>query len=347
MIKIIETCPDWNTFATHPMQSFEWGNVRKNEGKTVVRFAQYDEKGVLCAVYTMTVHPIPLTTYAIGYIPKSTLPSTEFIAHLKSYMKSNRLIFIKFEPNLLHGSLKDSWSIGLMKSAHPLFTPWNQLLDITHPEDDLLRKMHSKTRYNIRLAEKKGVDVQLMNNDEGYAIFEKLYFETCVRQQYHGHTRAYHQNIWRTLTDSLSKSFHASEFNSANDVVNPRVLKSHILIAFYQNIPLAAYQLWQFNNILYYVYGGSSEEHKNVMAPNLLMWETIKLAKKLGCHTLDMWGSLPPHFDPKDPWAGFTKFKQGYGTKFVEYVGSYDLIGYPFIYKAYSYAQIVRQKFFL
>ncbi|MBP6993709.1 peptidoglycan bridge formation glycyltransferase FemA/FemB family protein [Candidatus Woesebacteria bacterium] len=329
------------------MQSFEWGNVRKNEGKTVVRFGEYDKSGTICAVYAMTIHPIPFTGCFIGYIPKSTLPSKELIAYLKSYARSNRLVFVKFEPNSLHGSTQNGWMTGLVKSAHPLFTPWNQLLDIAQPEDELLKKMHSKTRYNVRLAEKKGVRVQLMNNDEGYAIFEKLYFETCARQKYHGHTRTYHRNIWTTLNDSLVKSFRSSEFESADDVVNPRVLRSHILVAFYQDIPLAAYQLWQFNDVLYYVYGGSSEEHKNVMAPNLLMWETIKLAKRLGCHTLDMWGSLAPNFDPKDPWAGFTKFKQGYGTTFVQYAGSFDLVGNRLLYRLYSYAQAIRQRFFL
>jgi lipid II:glycine glycyltransferase (peptidoglycan interpeptide bridge formation enzyme) len=315
----------------------------------------------------MTIHPLPFTGYSIGYIPKSTPPSKEFLTYLKSYAQEHKLIFVKLEPNVLSNSEIENCKLGIVSSLHPLFTPWNQLLDITLPEDDLLKNMHPKTRYNIRLAEKKGVHVHEMTTEEGYQIFEKLYFETCERQKYRGHTRVYHRNIWKTLGDpssgKVSPSYQEGDGRGNLDIqpLPPPIrrtplpvggmdrlsLESRILIAFYKDIPLAVYQLWHFKDALYYVYGGSSEEYKNVMAANLLMWETIKFGRKLGCKTLDMWGSLPPEYDLKDPWAGFTKFKHGYGTKFVEYAGSYDLVVNPLLYRLYSLAQTLRQKFIL
>ena len=66
------------------------------------------------------------------------------------------------------------------------------------------------------------------------------------------------------------------------------------------------------------------------------MWEAIKLGKKFIAKKLDMWGSLPPNYNPKHSWSGFTRFKEGYGTKFVEFVGSYDLIINPLLYKLYN-----------
>ncbi len=373
MIQIINETfspTEWNSIVTHPMQTWEWGEVRKNEGKKVVRFVEYGEKNEVRAVYLMTIHPLPYTGYFIGYIPKSTPPSKEFLTYLRSYAQQNKIIFIKLEPNTtqelgfrVSPMQSGHASFEFVKSIHPLFTPWNQLLDISLSEDELLKNMHPKTRYNIRLAEKKGVQVHEMTGDTGYQVFEKLYFETCARQKYHGHTRAYHRNIWITLGfPSLGKvSAESADGRGANTTqplppygfplplggIGLPTLLSRLLVAFYKDIPLAAYQLWHFKDTLYYVYGGSSDEYKNVMAPNLLMWETIRLAKQLGCKTIDMWGSLPPTYDTKDSWAGFTKFKEGYGTTFVQYVGSYDLVVNPPLYKLYSLAQAVRQRLFL
>jgi lipid II:glycine glycyltransferase (peptidoglycan interpeptide bridge formation enzyme) len=341
------------------MQSWEWGEVRKNEGKKIVRFVEYGKKEETKAIYLMTIHPLPFIGYSIGYIPKSTPPSKEFLSYLKSYAQQNKIIFVKLEPNALSNLELGIWNFELVSSSHPLFTPWNQLLDISLSEQDLLKNMHPKTRYNVRLAEKKGVQVHEMTSEEGYQIFERLYFETCARQKYHGHTREYHHNIWNTLSPDNSSPAEDAGRQSSNQVKQFETvssfshspfairLASHILVAFYKDIPLAAYQVWHFKDTLYYVYGGSSDEYKNVMAANLLMWETIRLAKQLGCKTLDMWGSLPPTYDTKDPWAGFTKFKQGYGTKFVQYAGSYDLLVNRLLYKLYTLAQSLRQKFIL
>lgn len=332
----------WNALVTHPMQSWEWGVVRKNEGKNIVRFVESTAGNDACAVYLMTTHPVPFTNLQVGYIPKSAAPTPAFLKFLKTYAQEHHLIFVKLEPNTSQSTAPNSsWQKLLTPSDHPLFTRWNQVLDISTSPEDLLKKTHPKTRYNIRLAEKKGVTVHELSNEEGYKIFERLYFETCARQKYRGHTPAYHRNIWNTLypsTEQRPSTFSLTNFTN---------LQSHILVAFYKDKPLSVFQLWHFKDTMYYVYGGSSEEFKNVMAANLLMWESIKLAKNKGCNMFDMWGSLPADYDPQDPWAGFTRFKQGYGTTFVQYVGSYDLVVNPLLYKLYSLAQTLRQKFVL
>lgn len=347
----------WNSHVNHPMQSWEWGTLREAEGKAVVRFvcSSHPEQrngshqsATIDSVFQMTIHPIPHTGYSIGYIPKSSLPPTEFLHHLKSYCLTHRILFVKFELcELATTNLKFEIS-DVVASSHPLFTPWNQVLDISQSEDVLLAAMHPKTRYNIKLAAKRGVTISKMSSDEGYMIFEKLYFDTTKRQRYRGHLPAYHRNIWEHLKAKSHESSADSQQSGLNGelstAANSSKLKAHILVASYHGEPLAVFQLWHFKDTMYYVYGGSSTEHKSVMAPNLLMWEAIHLAKSLGCNLFDMWGSLPPEHDSADPWAGFTRFKSGYGTQFVQYAGSYDLIVYPLLYRLYSLVQTIRTK---
>jgi lipid II:glycine glycyltransferase (peptidoglycan interpeptide bridge formation enzyme) len=97
-----------------------------------------------------------------------------------------------------------------------------------------------------------------------------------------------------------------------------------------------------FNKKIYYPYGASTREYKELMAPNLLMWELIKFGKKQGCEGLDMWGALGPKPNKKDPWYGFHRFKQGYGGDLVEFLGTYDLVLEPRLYPLYKTADAMR-----
>jgi len=307
-----------NELAKHPMQTEEWGDARKKMGVRVEKIIQDGN------VFQFTIHPIPYTPYSIGYLPRSTTPSASVMKQLYDFGKNNNLLFIKLEPYVSFDEFQKLHvtSYMLQASSHPLFPEWTQTLSLTPSEEELFKNLKSKTRYNIRLAEKKGVVIKEVSTDEGYEIFEKLYFETCKRQNYHGHSPAYHRAMWNSLKGT----------------------QAHILIAFLNGVPLAAYELLYFKNYLYYLYGGSSLLHKNVMAPNLLMWEAIKLGKKLGATTFDMWGSLPPDYSDSHPWAGFTRFKEGYGTQFTHLSASYDLVINPFLYKIYNFVYKIRER---
>lgn len=300
-----------NSMISHPMQSWEWGDARTRMGIEVVKIQTGN------ALYQMTIHPIPYTPYSIGYIPRSSYPDSSTLSYLKKWGKDNGVVFIKIEPYEPFGN-----KTGLIISKHPLFPEWTQTLKLDQPEESLLKSMKAKTRYNIRLAEKKGVVVKEVSTDKGYEIFEKLYFETCKRQHYKGHTPLYHRTIWNSLKDS----------------------QAHILVAFLNETPLAAYELLIFKDRIYYLYGGSSLLHKNVMAPNLLMWEAIKMGKKYGATLFDMWGSLDPNYSESHPWAGFTRFKEGYGTAFMHLSTSYDLVINKPLYQLYGVLQTIREK---
>lgn len=309
---------EYNELALHPLQTWEWGEARKKTGVEVLRLS--DGKNV----FQLTFHKIPKTSFKIGYLPRSVFPTKDVLDFLYNYGKKNKIIFIKIEPNVGKKSSNNETMKqfnNLIISPHPLFPSWTQILNLNKTEDELLKSFHHKTRYNIRLAEKKGVVVREMSNEKGFDIFSKLYFETCKRQKYFGHTPKYHKIVW----DSLKKSI------------------VHILIAFYKDVPLAAYELFYFKNTFYYPYGGTSLKYRNLMASNFLMWEAIKLGKKLGAKKFDMWGSLSPNYDTTNAWAGFTRFKEGYGTKFTEFIGSYDLVINPFLYKIYNIVYSLRE----
>ncbi len=306
---------EFNSLAKHPLQSFEWGEARKKTGLSILRIREND------SVFTMTIHPIPYTPYSIGYIPRSVLPTKEMLTFLAEWGAENRLIFIKLEP-YVKKSEENNFPLmpSLKKSPHPLFPAWTQVLDLNKSEDELLQNMKQKTRYNIRLSERKGVVVQEESNDEGFEKFSKLYFETCKRQQYHGHTPKYHRIVWDSLKNSIAK----------------------IMVAQYKDEPLASYELFLFNNRLYYPYGGSSVNHRNLMATNLLMWEAIRMGKRHGAHLFDLWGSLPPNNLEEHKWSGFSRFKEGYGTGYVEFIGSFDLVINPLLYAIYNTADTIR-----
>lgn len=327
MIKVIDSTFDskvWNDRATHPMQSWEWGEARAKMGIEVVRIGEF-ENDELINVFQFTLHKVPYIPYKVGYLPRSTFPSQEVLEYLTMYGKKHNLINIKLEPNIIHDDSLVINNSKLVISPTPLFPQWTQIIDLTKSEDELLKNMKSKTRYNIRLAQKKGIVVKEMTTSEGFEIFYKLYNETANRQHYYSHNKSYHQTIFETLKESMS----------------------HILVAFFENKPLAAYHLMLFNDVLYYPYGASSIENKEVMAPNLLMWESIRFGKKHQAKHYDLWGSLAPDYDPDHMWAGFTRFKEGYNAEFTKMIGSFDLVTNTLLYTPFIWAQKLRERFVL
>ncbi|MEI6532977.1 MAG: peptidoglycan bridge formation glycyltransferase FemA/FemB family protein [Candidatus Roizmanbacteria bacterium] len=317
----------YNRVSNHPLQSWQWGEARKAMGIQVVRIGVFDNAN-LHQVFQMTIHKIPKFPYYLGYIPRSITPSPEVLTFLHDYSISHNIIFIKIEPDdsiaeeviLTHFSTK---SFQIVKSPHSLFSEWTMEMNISSSEEDLIKQMKPKTRYNIRLAQKKGVTVKEESNETGFKIFCDLYFDTCRRQRYFGHSPNYHEIVWNHMKEGIA----------------------HIIIAYYDNTPLASYELFHFHNKLYYPYGGTSDLHRNVMPANLIMWEAIMLGKKLGANYFDMWGSLAPGYAENHTWAGFTRFKEGYGAQFVQKSGSFDLIVNTSLYTLYNQAHKLRSIF--
>lgn len=298
------------------MQSKEWGEFRKLTGITVVREGNIQ----------VTVHKIPYTPWNVGYVPKGPMPDDEQVKILHKIALENNCIFIKCEPKVEVGSekgeVKNLGKLGFVK-GRSLFTKYNFVLDVRPSEEELLASFKQKTRYNIRVAEKKGVTVQI---DDSITAFEKylnLTEETTKRQGFYAHSSSYHKKMWSVL--------HAADI-------------AHLLVAKYEGEIITTWVLFKFGDTLYYPYGASTRLHREVMANNLVMWEAIKLAKKWGLSYLDMWGALGPDADPNDPWYGFHTFKAGYNPRQVEYIGTWDYVAKPLLYGIYRIGENIRWK---
>ena len=303
----------------HPLQSTKWGEFRKKTGIKVVRFNNLQ----------LTVHPIPFTNYSIGYLPKGPMPNRQMLDELKKIGKIEKCVFIQIEPDVENiENLKSKiGNLGLVPSAHPLFTKYNFVLDLNKPEEELLKNLSQKTRYNIRLAQKKGVKIIEDNSDKSFQGYLRLTKETTQRQKFYAHSEKYHRLMWETLK---TQNFDTNG------------LSAHLLKATYNGKLLATWILFVLGDTIYYPYGASSSENRDVMASNLIMWEAIKFGKKLGLKKFDMWGALGPNPDTKDPWYGFHRFKQGYGGKLIEYIGSFDLVLNERLYLIYKILDKIR-----
>ncbi len=299
----------YNQVAGHPLQSYEWGEFRKKMGLTVVRLGMFNA-GKLVTGFQFTIHNVPLLGIKVGYLPKGPKLNKETLDAVSEACRSHRCAFIKIEPNVETGTDTETEEVlksypGIAKATHSLFTKYTFYLDLTKSEDELLFQMKEKTRYNVRLAQKKGVTVQEENTPEVFNNYLNLLRETAKRDKFFAHDPKYHQQMWEVLSPAgIAK----------------------LLTARFENQILVAWVLFVWKNFLYYSYGSSSSEHREVMASNLVYFEAAKLGKKMGLTTFDLWGALGPNPNSSDPFYGFHRFKEGYGGKLVEFVGSYDLV---------------------
>lgn len=310
----------FNDLAKHPLQSWEWGNFRAQTGVEVSRFIESEGKKDV-ASYQITWHKIPKSKKRIGYIPKSDFPSVEMIKRIKSEAKKRGAIFVKFEPNVKSNQKTDYKLDDFFVAGKPLFTKFTFVLDLKGSEDELFAGLNQKTRYNVRLATKRGVTIELDNSESAFEDYWRLTEETTKRQGFYAHTKDYHKKMWKEMTESGM---------------------GQLFKAVYQGEIVSMWMVFVLNNKLYYPYGASTTKHKEVMSNNLLMWEVIRYGKSKGCTEFDMWGSLGNEPDTSDSWYGFHKFKQGYGGQLVEFAGTFDLVVEPVLYKVYLFAEKLR-----
>lgn len=305
----------YNKVVKHPVQSWEWGDFRQKTGNKILRLGLYDGKK-LKEGYLLTIHRIPKTNFKVAMFTQGPDPSRTMLTGLKEYAKKESLVFIRIEP----ATLPNPKIVALinkykLKKSRPFFNKSTYWIDLTKSEEDLLTGMHSKTRYNIRLATRHGVEVAQDNSPKAFEKYLELMDKTTTRQRYYAHTEKYHRLMWKTL--------------------RPAGI-AHLLIAKYKGKILNTWIVFKWHDFLYYPYGASSDEHKEVMASYAAMWNAIKFGKTLGLKTFDLWGA--------DEVKGYTKFKKGFGGKKVEFAGTWDLVVNPTIYPLYRLTEELRWK---
>ena len=299
------------------MQTGEWGELKSAFGWEAVRAIN----GNVGAEILFRKLPLGFT---IAYIPKlafdnqSFVFSQEFWKEVDAVCKKRQAILLKIEPD----TWQDNVSLELSSfviSKQNIQPPRTIIVDIRGSEEDILACMKQKCRYNIRLAEKKGVSVRAWDDIDG---FYKMVQITGGRDGFGVHVLEYYRRTYEL--------FHPTGM-------------CELLVAEYENKPLAALMVFARGKRAWYIYGASNDEERNRMPTYLLQWEAIRWAKAHGCDEYDLWGvpdeneeTLEAQFENRnDGLWGVYRFKRGFGGELKRAAQAMDKIYNPLLYEFY------------
>ncbi len=289
------------------LQSFQWGEFSQSMGQKIHRFVG-DDFTCLCVEVELMIG----RKYV--YCPRGPVGNVEnALTDLRKFADDRSIIFTRLEPH---------HETNLPKAIKDVQPPINWVLSLDKTQEEILIGMKPKTRYNINLAQRKGVIIK-EGSQADLLEFYKLMLETASRNQFKLHPQSYYFHMWDYLASENLK----------------------LLLAYYQDQLLAGMLLSFYGDTATYLHGGSSEKLKDTMAPYLLHWEAIKSAKGRNMKMYDFGGVAP--VDAKDhSWAGISRFKKGFGGFEVKYPGAYDIIYSPIWYNVYSQGRKLRQTIF-
>ncbi|HSR30692.1 MAG TPA: peptidoglycan bridge formation glycyltransferase FemA/FemB family protein [Anaerolineae bacterium] len=320
------------TTVGHVLQSWAWGELKARFGWRVQRVAVDDA----CAQVLFRSLPGGLGT--IAYVPKGPLADFRDLRGLQALLEAihplarkERAICLKIEPNLtdspeLAGQLQ---ALGLRPSPQAVQPRRTILVDLDAEPEQVLGRMKQKTRYNVRLAARKGVTVR-PGGVADLPAFYQLMEVTAKRDGFGIHTQAYYETAHHLFVSSG---------------------QGQLLLAEYQGQLLAGLVVFVLGSTAHggtacYMYGASSDQHRNLMATYLLQWEAMLWAREQGCRTYDLWGVpdedeaiLEAEFSKRsDGLWGVYRFKRGFGGRLVRTAGAWDLVYAPLRYRLYTLA---------
>ena len=286
---------EWNQFISQNngffLQSWQWGGFQESLGRKIWRIEAQGLKGLVIK------YDLPIGKNYL-YCPRGPVGQSSelqsFLKEVKQIAKQEKSIFFKIEPER-DFKLSD---YKFKKSSKQIQPSRTVVLDLTRPEQEILSAMHQKTRYSIRLAQRKGIKIKSGNHDQ-IDTFLDLLVETAKRNKFYIHSKDY----YRKMMDVLEQE---------------GIIK--LFLAKHQDRVIAASLVCFFGKTVTYLYGASNYEARQTMASYLLQWHTIRQAKELGFKYYDLWG-----IDDKK-WPGVTRFKKGFSGREAVYPGSFDLI---------------------
>jgi len=339
--------------APHLLQTWEWAQVKAGYGWESLPFVWWEEarkypassdseqdKPPLAAAMILK-RRIPIrgmgARLSVLYIPKgpsldwSNEPLRERVLEdLQSFAKRQGAIFLKLDPDVRLGTgIPGSETEGIDDKGQAVQSAlarrgWRfssdqiqfrntVMIDLSASEEEMLERMKQKTRYNIRLAGKKGVTVREGNIDDLPMLY-KMYAETSVRDGFVIRDEGYYRAVWSTFINT--------------GMAAP-------LIAEVEGEAVAAIMVFWFAGKAYYLYGMSRQVHREKMPTYLLQWEAMRRVKASGCTHYDLWGA-PEIFNENDSMWGVYRFKEGLGGQVFRTLGAWDYTPKPVMYKLYS-----------
>ena len=327
----------------HVLQSWPWGQFKARHGWLSMPLL-FQEEGRTVAAALALERKVPHVPISILYIPRGPALNWEetelvnrVLAALEQLARQRRALFVKIDPDVYYPDHVPSYSPrpvcgtaiaclledrGWCFSADQIQFRNTVLLDLDQPEEELLGGMKQKTRYNVRLAERRGVRIRAIdahNLEElsgALEDFYQLYAETAQRDGFVIRPPAYYYDAWATfLREGLA----------------------FLLLADFEGETVAGIILFTFGATAWYMYGASSDRHRKQMPNYLLQWEAIRRARDAGSTLYDMWGA-PDVLDESDPMWGVVRFKQGLGGQLVDGLGAWDFPVKRRAYKLYTSA---------
>lgn len=325
----------WNAFVAqspsgHLMQSCEWGDFKETLDWQVHRIG-VECDGQIVAGAQMLLRPLPLLPLTIAYIPKGPIvdPADEatsraLFSAIHRVARRQRAIFVRIEPNM---SDNDQAHTLLRRYGFRSTTQTNQprstiVIALSEDEDTLLANMRKKTRKLIRRAVREGVEI-VEGGTSDLDAFYQIIATTAEIKGIPVHNRAFYQQAWQI-------------FQSVDSV--------RLMLAKYQNQIVAAKMIFVFGDKSMHLWGGTSHKGRDVYASYLIQWESIKWAIARGCRYCDLWG-IPDEIaemlregqdvpkDKRDGLWGVYTFKRGFGGEIESYVGAYDYVHKPLLYR--------------
>jgi lipid II:glycine glycyltransferase (peptidoglycan interpeptide bridge formation enzyme) len=314
----------WENFISqnlqaHILQTSSWGALKSEFGWSP-RFIRQGNTGAM-----MLFRPLPLGL-SIAYIPRGPVGREnwdELWPGLDELCHQEKAIFLRVEPDIwepVEGNFIDEQLPGFIQTDQTIQPPQTIVIDLDASEDDLMMGMKSKTRYNIRLAERKDVVVR---PSVDVKTFHKMMLTTGNRDEFGIHSYNYYQRTYDL-------------FSQKDACV--------LLIAEYQNQPLAGLMAFAYGDTAWYFYGASTNQERNRMPTYLLQWKAMLWAKNKGCKYYDLWGvpdypeeTLEDQFiERSDGLWGVYRFKRGFGGELRRTIGAWDRIYRPGFYKLYQ-----------
>lgn len=335
----------------HFLQTFEWGQVKAKYGWEPIYLiwsqkefkvirnpsdlaSLQDDCIAACLVLKRTILRNAFAArISVLYAPKGPLLDWDdeplrrrVLDDLQSFAKRQGAILLKIDPDIELGrgiDLSNSNQMhpselkrrGWIESGEQIQFKNTVMVDLSESEESILMRMKQKTRYNIRLAQKKGVSIREGKVEDLENLY-RMYAETSVRDGFVIRDENYYKIVWKT-------------FMSSDE---PTTIP---LVAEVENEPVAAIFLFMFARRAYYVYGMSRNAHREKMPTYLLQWEAMRLAKSNGCVLYDLWGA-PDVFDESDSMWGVYRFKEGLGGDVLRTLGAYDFAPNKILYKLYT-----------
>ncbi len=332
----------------HVLQSWEWGEIKAQTGWQAERYVLREQQKPVAAFQFLWRQPIPYLPLRIGYISKG--PTVEWndldlvdqtLSMIEQLARKRNCILVKVDPDLrtdtttgrlvLHGLARRGW----LFSNEQIQFKNTALSDLAVGEEALLGAMKSKWRYNVRLAEKRGITVRAAGAAD-LVTFYQLYCETGVRDGFLVRPFSYYRTTWEAF------------LRAESDADNPA--GGTLLLAEHPDEPtaVAGLFLFRYGATSWYFYGASSERRRRDMPNYLLQWEALRWSLAHGCTTYDWWGAPTEPDNPDDDMQGVWQFKQGFGATLQPHIGAWDFPVMPLRYRLYQEAlprtlQLLRQ----